>query len=58
MPEYYEVTILFSAEDEEHAERLFEMMLEGIGCGDKCEEEGCPHFCGGTGPRHIEEEDD
>lgn len=43
---YYEASILFQAADMDEAEKLFDAMVDGLGCGEGvCDEETpCPHF--------------
>ncbi len=53
----FEVSIIYTANDQEHAEDLFDSMLEGIGCSEECKEAPCPHFLAGFGPHELKDED-
>ena len=50
----YEATIYYEAEDDAMANKLFDDMLDGLGCDDGPEHE-CPHFRLGFGPYEIAE---
>lgn len=55
---YFEANVIFQASDMDEADRLFDGMLDAIGCdGDEArgEDEPCPHFRVG-GLHRMEEE--